>query len=89
MAVFAALSAAPILAAISLVPRNATLPVICGTAFALAAVIALAAWSLGARRDRDTITPWDFAGAFVLVGCAAAALAEPENILQTFGLTPN
>jgi hypothetical protein len=89
MAVLAALSAAPILVAVSLVPRDAALPVICGTAFALAGIVAVAAWSLGARRDRDTITPWDIAGAFVLVGCVAAVLAEPESILQTFGLTPN
>ena len=89
MAVLAALSAAPILVAISLVPRAAAVPVICLTAFGLAAVVALAAWSLGARRDRDNVTPWDIAGAFVLVGCAAAVLAEPENILQTFGLTPD
>lgn len=89
MAVLVALSAAPILVAISLVPRTAAVPVICLTAFGLAALVGLAAWSLGARRDSDNVTAWDIAGVFVLVGCAAAMLSEPENILQTFGLTPN
>ena len=89
MAGLAALSAAPLLIAISWVPPAIALPVICLVAFGLAALVALAAWSFGARRDSDNVTPWDVAGVFVLVGCAAAMLSEPENILQTFGLPPN
>jgi hypothetical protein len=83
------LAAAPILVAASLVPRAAVLPAISLAAFGLAALVAFASWWFAARRDGDTVTLWDIAGAFVLVGCAAAMLSEPDNILQTFGLSPD
>lgn len=89
MAGLVGLAAAPIIVAISMAPRAAALPVICLAAFGLAALVAFAAWSFGARRDGDNVTPWDIAGAFVLVGCAAAMLSDTENTLQTFGLTPD
>ncbi len=89
MARLVTLAATPILIASSLVPKGAVLPVVSLTAVALAAVVAFAAWGFGARRDGDTVTLWDIAGAFVLVGCAAAMLSGPENLLQTFGRNPD
>ena len=85
LAGLALLAAAPILLVASLVPRALVLPSLSLVAIAAAALAALAAWSFGARRHANTVTLWDIAGAFVLIGCAAAMLSEPENILQTFG----
>jgi hypothetical protein len=89
MAGLVGLAAAPILIAASLVPPGAILHVASLAAVGSAALVAFAAWWLGARRDGDTVTLWDIAGALVFVGCAAAMLSEPENLLQTFGLTPD
>lgn len=78
-------AAAPLLLAAALVPRTVVLPTLTLAAIAAAGLAALAAWSLGARRHAKTITLWDIAGAFALIGCAAAMLSEPENVLQTLG----
>ena len=54
-----------------------------------AAIAAFAAWWVGARRHRDTVTLWDLAGACALIGCAAAMLSEPAAILNTIGQPSN
>jgi hypothetical protein len=67
---------------------DAFLPVMSGVLFASAAVLAAVGW-----RDRkakpNTVTCWDVAGAVTLVGCAAAMMAEPEDVMQMFGLKQN
>jgi hypothetical protein len=79
------LAAAPLFAVAALVPRDLFLPSITLAAIAGAAIAALAAWWFGVRRKGDTVTLWDIAGAFALIGCAAAMLSEPEAVLTTIG----
>jgi hypothetical protein len=67
---------------------NAFLPVMSGVLFASAAVLAAIGWSDRKARP-DTVTCWDVAGAVTLVGCAAAMMTEPEEVMQVFGLRQN
>jgi len=89
LAGLALLAAAPLLLIAALVPRAVFLPSVCLGAIAAATVAAFAAWWVGARRHRDTVTLWDFAGACALIGCAAAMLSEPASILNTIGQPSN
>lgn len=81
------LAATPILLVAALVPRAAVLPTISLIAIAAAAGAAALAWWRKARRHAATVTLWDVAGAFVLIGCAAAMMSQPENLLQVFAHT--
>ena len=83
----ALLAAAPLMLAIALVPPAAVLPTISFAALGLAALVAGFAWWRKANRHGQTVTLWDVAGACVLVGCAAAMLTEPDNLMQVFGQT--
>jgi hypothetical protein len=85
LAVLTALAAAPIAVIAALVPRTLVLPVVSLAAVAAAMLVALLAWLVQARRRDDTITSWDIAGACALIGCAAAMLSEPENVLSLLG----
>ena len=87
LAVVTILAAAPIAAIAALVPRPLVLPILSLAALAVAALVALLAWAYRARRRGDTITPWDIAGAFALIGCGAAMLSEPENVIDLLGHT--
>lgn len=69
------------------VPRPLFLQSVALVALAIAAASALLAWRLRARRHGEKITLWDVAGAFTLIGCAAAMLSEPEAIFTTIGPT--
>jgi threonine/homoserine/homoserine lactone efflux protein len=79
------LAAAPIALIAILVPRPLVLPVLCVAAIAAAAVCALYAWARGVSKRGDTLTVWDVAGACALIGCGAAMLSEPENVLNLLG----
>jgi hypothetical protein len=85
LAVLAALAAVPIALLIPFAPRPLVLPILSVAAIAIAGVTALVAWAFSARRGGDTITAWDVAGAFALIGCGAAMLSEPENVLNLLG----
>jgi hypothetical protein len=65
-------------------PDPLALPMISLLALGIAAAVALLAWATGARRDGDAITAWDVAGAFTLIGCAAAMLTQNEYALEYF-----
>jgi hypothetical protein len=39
------------------------------------------------RRGARAVTAWDIAGAFALIGCAAAMLSESENVVNLLGPT--
>jgi hypothetical protein len=84
LAVVTALAAAPIVLIGAFVPRPLVLPVVSLAAIAAAALAALLAWA-GASRRRDTLTTWDIAGALAFIGCGAAMLSEPENVLDLLG----
>ena len=85
LALLTALAAVPIVALIPFAPRPLILPILSLVALAVAALAALIAWASSPRRGEDTITAWDVAGAFALIGCGAAMLSEPENVLNLLG----
>jgi hypothetical protein len=65
-------------------PDPLALPLISLLTFGIAAVIALAAWATRAPRSGENVTAWDLAGAFTLIGCAAAMLTQNEQALDYF-----
>ena len=85
LAMLTALAAVPIVLLIPFVPRPLVLPVLSLASIAVAALAALLAWAFPARRGDETITAWDVAGAFALIGCGAAMLSEPENVHNLLG----
>jgi hypothetical protein len=85
LAVLTAQAAAPIVLLIPFAPRPLVLPILSLASIAVAGLAALVAWAFPARRGGDTITAWDVAGAFALIGCGAAMLSEPENVLNLLG----
>jgi len=85
LAALIALAAGPLVLVASFTPRPLFLPVVSLLSMAVAGLAASLAWAFRARWHSDNITVWDIAGAFVLIGCAAAMLSKPENVLQLFG----
>ena len=64
---------------------EALYPVVAATLFVSAAILAALGW-----RQRNVkpayVTYWDVSGALTLIGCAAAMMTEPENVMQLFEL---
>jgi hypothetical protein len=81
LAAMAATAALPMLLLALFVPRPLVLPVLCLIAVAGAAAASLVAWKRGSVRDAHHVTAWDVAGALAFVGCAAAMLSNPEQVL--------
>ena len=81
VAMLTGLAVAPI---VSFVPGAVVLPVIALVAMAISGLVALAAWTCGAKRGGDNTTAWDVAGALAFIGCAAGMLSKPENVLRLF-----
>jgi len=52
--------------------------------FAEAAIAAIVARSTHVHGNSDNPTLWDVAGAFTMVGCAAAIFSEPDQAAQFF-----
>lgn len=74
-------------ALVLVLPRPIVLPAFSLCALAAAACVALTA-SLGARIGASPVPfAWNLAGAFTLVGCAAAILGEVEPIVEYTRLT--
>ena len=71
-----------------LLPRPVVLPAFSICALAGAACLALAASVHTRRSERLSLSTWNLAGAFTLVGCAAAILGEIEVIVEYMRLTP-
>jgi hypothetical protein len=65
-------------------PDPLELPLISLLTLVIAAVIATIAWATGAPRQGRQVTAWDLAGAFTLIGCAAAMLTQNEQALEYF-----
>jgi hypothetical protein len=85
LAAMTLLAAAPIVLVAVFVPRPLVLPVVSLVALAAAGLAALLAWLIRAKQRTNTITTWDVAGACALIGCAAAMLSDPENVLNLLG----
>jgi hypothetical protein len=80
MIMLALLAAAPIMWAVTVVPRAALLPALSVVLIALGFALGDIAWWRKADRHGATVTPWGMAG-------AAAMPAWPENVLQVFAET--
>jgi hypothetical protein len=75
VAVYAARAIAP----------EALFPVIAAALFVSAAILAAMGWRQ--RKAKSAfVTYWDVSGALTLIGCAAAMMTEPENVMQLFEL---
>lgn len=80
--VMAVIALAVIAGAELMAPDPLELPLISFLTLGIAAVIALVAWACRASRDGPNVTAWDLAGAFTLIGCAAAMLTQNEHALE-------
>jgi len=52
--------------------------------FSDAAIAAILACVIHARRNSESVTLWDIAGAFTMMGCAAAIFSEPDQVVRLF-----
>jgi threonine/homoserine/homoserine lactone efflux protein len=60
-------------------------PVVAASLFVSAAILAAFGWRQ--RKVKPAyVTYWDVSGALTLIGCAAAMMTEPENVMQLFEL---
>jgi hypothetical protein len=82
LALLSVLIAAPALQMIRLLEPGLVLPALSILLFSDAAIAAVLA-----RRNSENvenITLWDIAGAFTMMGCAAAIFSEPDQVAQFF-----
>ncbi|ACI93735.1 hypothetical protein OCAR_6623 [Afipia carboxidovorans OM5] len=49
-----------------------------------ATLAAVTAWFINSKRNSQSLSLWDVAGGFVITGCAASVMAEPEHAAQLF-----
>ena len=67
------------------ISQDALYPVVCAVLFVSAAILAALGWRQ--RKAKPSfVTYWDAAGALTLIGCAAAMMSEPENVMNLFEL---
>lgn len=71
----------------AVLPTTVLLPALSLVALSTAAVAALVAWLIGAKRDARRVTAWDICGGLALIGFVAGMLSEPSHILQLVGVT--
>ena len=78
------LVAVPTLLIVRLLDPALLLPVLSIVLFVGAAVAVVVARWVHAERNSGYVTLWDIAGAFTLMGCAAAIFSEPDQVAQFF-----
>lgn len=81
LAAMVATAALPFFVLTLLLPKPLVLPVLSLVAIAGAAVVSIVAWRRNTVRDAQHVTAWDVAGALALIGCAAAMLSKPDQVL--------
>jgi hypothetical protein len=95
---FGVLNALPVIATIrllepGLLEPGLVSPVVSILLFAQAAIAAVVAHAIRVRATSAELNLWDYAGAFTLMGCAAAILGEPDQAALFFeeqaALRPN
>jgi hypothetical protein len=74
------LIAAPAYPITRLLEPGLILPALSVLLFAEAAIAAILACLIHARRDSEDATLWDIAGALTMMGCAATIFSEPDQI---------
>jgi hypothetical protein len=84
LALFSALIAFPAILMIRKLDAELVLPAFSILLFSEAAIAAVAARLIRVQENSANVTLWDFAGAFTLMGCAAAILGEPDQAALFF-----
>ena len=84
LALLSVLIAAPAFQMIRLLEPGLVLPALSILLFSEAAIAAIVASSSHVHRNSDNLTVWDIAGAFTMMGCAAAIFSEPDQVAQFF-----
>ena len=75
---------APAFLMIRLLEPGFVLPAFSILLFSDAAIAAIMARAIHAPRNSENVTLWDIAGAFTMMGCAAAIFSEPDQVVLLF-----
>src|SRR5258708_26448784 len=84
LALLSVLIAAPAFLMIRLLEPGFVLPAFSILLFSDAAIAAIVARAIHVRRISENVTLWGIAGAFTLMGCAAAIFSEPDQVVRFF-----
>jgi len=84
LALLSVLIAVPAFLIIRVLEPGLILPALSIMLFAEAAIAVIVARSIQTRRNSENVTAWDIAGAFTMMGCAAAIFSEPDQVAQFF-----
>jgi 4-amino-4-deoxy-L-arabinose transferase-like glycosyltransferase len=84
LALLSVLIAAPAFLMIRLLEPEFVAPAFSILLFSDAAIAAIVARAIHARRNSENVTLWDIAGAFTMMGCAAAIFSEPDQVVRFF-----
>ena len=84
LALLSVLVAAPAFLMIRLLERGFVLPAFSILLFSDAAIAAIVARAIHTPRNSQNVTLWDIAGAFTMMGCAAAIFSEPDQVVRLF-----
>ena len=84
LALLSILIAAPAFLMIRWLEPELVLPAFSILLFSDAAIAAIVARAIHARRNSENVTLWDIAGAFTMMGCAAAIFSEPDQVVRFF-----
>ena len=84
LALLSMLIAAPAVLMIHLLESELVLPALSILLFSGAMIAALLARTDAENVALDNVTLWDVAGAFTMMGCAAAIFSEPDQVALFF-----
>ena len=84
LALLSMLIAAPALLMIHLLESELVLPALSILLFSGAMIAALLARTDSENVTLENVTLWDVAGAFTMMGCAAAIFSEPDQVALFF-----
>jgi hypothetical protein len=84
LALLSMLIAAPALLMIHLLESELVLPALSILLFSGAMIAALLARTDSENVTLENVTLWDIAGAFTMMGCAAAIFSEPDQVALFF-----
>ena len=84
LALLSILIAVPAFLMIRWLEPELVLPAFSILLFSDAAIAAILARAIHARRNSQNVTLWDVAGAFTMMGCAAAIFSEPDQVVRFF-----
>ena len=84
LALLSMLIAAPALLMIHLLESELVLPALSILLFSGAMIAAVLARTDSENVTLENVTLWDVAGAFTMMGCAAAIFSEPDQVARFF-----